>query len=370
MASWRGVALLNRDRKGAGRHKLDLQNAIRNIHLYAGLVAGLLFCVMSLSGSLLIFRSAIDKSLRPHWTSNSSARPKSVLSEAVANVHRRWPDAKIVTITLPGSPGDPYEIEMQRSRRMRAFVDNRSGEVLGTHSVPWLAWIVDLHHDLKLGTTKAVGIVGILLFLTSLTGIALSMIRPQKWRTAFRVHVRASWKQLSFEFHRAIGLLSYVLVLVVSLSGIYLGFPDTIQSALGVRPQEQLSTTKARNGTSHPLEELRTAAQEAIPGGIVRQIEFDTQTTFLIWAPGDPRVNGSNRVVVDEATARVLQVDRVSDWGPVKRFTEWITPVHFAEWSSRTVQVLWSLIGLIPPILFVSGALIWLRPFSKRSRFS
>ncbi len=348
--------------------QLNLQTIIRNIHIWVGLIVGIVFCVMSLSGSLLIFRADIDKCLRPHWTATSPVQSPSSLNEVVGNIARRWPDSKIVTITLPDQSGDPYEIEMQHaSRRMRAFADSKSGEVLGTHGVPWLAWLVDLHHDLLLGTKQASGIVGLLLFFTSLTGLVLSMVRPRNWRTALRVQWGASWKQVSFELHRATGLLGYVLLLVVSLSGIYLGFPNTIQRALGVPPPaKQPKNPKAATSVQQPLVELLGAAQRALPGGTIRQIRLGDPVAFRVWLPGDPRPGGNNRVDVGASTGLVVQMDRAADWGGMKRFTQWIAPVHYAEWGGLPLKILWSFIGIIPPILFVSGVMIWLRPYLTR----
>jgi uncharacterized iron-regulated membrane protein len=51
---------------------LRLQTAIRNVHLWVGLVVGILFCLMSLSGSLIVFRPYIEHGIRPRWTPTPS----------------------------------------------------------------------------------------------------------------------------------------------------------------------------------------------------------------------------------------------------------------------------------------------------------
>src|ERR1035441_6615822 len=121
-----------------------LQTAIRNIHLWVGLVVGILFCLMSLSGSLIVFRAGIESALRPRWTATSPARPRSVLTEAARNIRQRWPDARIVSVDVPPVKGDPYEFQtrLPDGRSTRMFTDSRSGEVLGTLDLPWLAWLV------------------------------------------------------------------------------------------------------------------------------------------------------------------------------------------------------------------------------------
>src|ERR1035441_9098163 len=366
-----------------------LQTAIRNIHLWVGLVVGILFCLMSLSGSLIVFRAGIERALRPRWTATSPARPQSVLTEAARNIRQRWPGARIVSLNIPpvaadSNLHDPYEFDtrLPDGRAAHVFVDSRSGEVLGTFDLPWLAWIVDLHHDLHLGPTgkRVVGAIGIGLFFTSLTGLTVWMIRKPNWRTALRVRTRKSWKAANFHLHRSTGLVANALLLIVSITGIYLAYPYTIQRALGVAPDKAPGKTKAGRENpegkireSKPIEELLAAARQALPGGSVRQLRFADkaghgQVAVRIWAPGDLRPEGSNRVTLDPTTARILQVDRASHWSPMKRLTQSATPVHYAEWGGLPLRVLWAFLGLVPPVLFVSGFLMWLVPYFARRK--
>jgi len=368
---------------------LRLQTAIRNIHLWVGLVVGTMFCLMSLSGSLIVFRADIEHSFRPQWTPTSQARPQSVLTEAARNIQQRWPGATIVSLNIPPGPADPnvrepYEIDtrLPDGRTAHVFTDSRSGEVLGTFDLPWLTWIVELHHNLRLGPTgkQVVGVIGIGLFFTSLTGLTLWMLRKPNLRTALRVRTQASWKAANFDIHRSAGLVANALLLIVSITGIYLAYPNTIQSVLGVAPDETRRRIKAARDKGEglreeakPIDELLTAVRQAVPGRSVRQISFADksgrgQVTVRIWAPGDVRPKGSNRVTLDASTARVLHFDRASDWSPIKRLTQSATPVHYAEWGGLPLRILWAFIGFAPPVLFVSGFLIWLQPYLTRRK--
>lgn len=360
-----------------------LETGVRAIHTWVGVTAGTLFCLMSLSGSLLVFRADLERGLRPPWRAASQARPESVLTEAASNIRRRWPDAKIVSLNLPSQSGEPYAFDtrLPDGRSADVFTDSRSGEVLGTFGLPWLDWIVDLHHNLHLGPAgkKLVGVIGICLFCTSLTGLALWLLRGPNLRRAVRIRTGGSWKVVSFDLHRFTGLLANALLLIVSLTGIYLAYPNTIQRALGVAPaktRHKLNAGSERGErerkSSKPIEELLAAAKQAVPGGSVRQLRFagktSGQVTARLWVPGDFRPGGSNRVMLDPSTARVLQIDRASDWSAMQRLTESATPVHYAEWGGPILQVLWAFIGFAPPILFISGFLIWLQPYLARRR--
>ena len=94
-------------------------------------------------------------------------------------------------------------------------------EVLGSYDLAWLNWIVDLHHNLRLGPVgkQLVGAVGIVLFLTTLFGLALWIIRAPVWKKALRVQWRgSSWKTTNFDLHRSGGLLANLFLLVIFIN--------------------------------------------------------------------------------------------------------------------------------------------------------
>src|SRR5580700_8421939 len=105
-----------------------LNKTIRTFHVWAGLSIGTLFCIMSLSGSVLVLRPAIEDLLMPAWTSKSNARPRQVLTEAGNNIARQWPNARIASVAFPDTPGSPVEFGLRAGdEELRVFADARSG---------------------------------------------------------------------------------------------------------------------------------------------------------------------------------------------------------------------------------------------------
>lgn len=136
------------------------QRTLRKIHLWLGLSAGLLIVVMSISGSIIVFRPQIE----------SAARPKAISSEvSLALVERSLASAyagiKITRVTFPASSSDPLLIqaEMADKQRLYEFFDGSSGKELGPQrKAAWLEWIVDLHQNLLTGKTgrALTGVIG------------------------------------------------------------------------------------------------------------------------------------------------------------------------------------------------------------------
>jgi uncharacterized iron-regulated membrane protein len=38
---------------------------------------------------------------------------------------------------------------------------------------------------------------------------------------------------------------------------------------------------------------------------------------------------------------------------------EWFAKLHFGRFSGLWVKVIWGVIGLVPPVLFVTGVIMW-----------
>ncbi len=350
--------------------KRNVRAAAKLVHVWGGLTLGLLFCLMSLSGSLIVFRADVERALRPHWRAAGQTRPASPLLESEAAARRRWPAATFTRLTLPKAPGDPYEYEIRvDGRPLRAFCDAATGEVLGTFSLPWLDWITDFHHNLLLGRTgrRLTGVAGIGLFFSSLTGFVLWIYRNQPWTVLFRAGWRGPFRKRNFELHRAAGVFANVFLLLLSATGIGLAYPQTLRGAvetlIGKAASRPPRVSVPSSAMAQPLEAYVQAARAALPGGIVRELRFPSSAgspvTARMWLPGDFRMEGSNQAALDPATARVLSVDSAAAWSTATRVTQSAGPRHDAEWGGAAVKVLWSLAGAAPAFLFLSGFWIW-----------
>jgi uncharacterized iron-regulated membrane protein len=357
--------------------KRTLRIAARNYHVWFGLSAGLLFSLMGLSGSIILYRTEIEAALRPSWKAASQARPLPALADADANVRHRWPDAMRNRVSFPQTPGEPYVFMIRTQGRERhVYCDAQTGEILGTFDLPWLDWIASFHQNLLLpGTGRPwIGIIGIVLFTCSLAGVSLWLLRNPNWRGIFRIGWRASWNRLSFDLHRSTGLIASAFLLVLSFTGICLAYPDTFQSLVETvagSPAARPARIKlAESGMNQPLDSYVQAALGAVPGGGVRELRYPQSAhrpvIVRLWRPGDFRREGSNYVTLDPASARVLGVDAIATWSIARRVAASAAPIHYAEWGGAAVKLLWCLAGIMPAFLFVSGVLFWTTGFRAR----
>ena len=210
------------------------------------------------------------------------------------------------------------------------------------------------------------------MFLTSISGLALwlwrGMIHNGTWTSVFQIDWRRR-KTLNFQLHRLAGLAANVVLLILSATGITLGFPQTFRNLVETKPP---NVRIQKGGKRLPLESLIQAALHEIPGGQLREVRLPQNSTspvtVRIWHAGDFRPEGSNQVTLNPATAAVLAIDRAASWTPAKRAIMAPTPIHFGEWGGRFVKALWCLAGIAPTLLFLSGFAIWWMGFRARRK--
>ena len=81
---------------------------------------------------------------------------------------------------------------------------------------------------------------------------------------------------------------------------------------------------------------------------------------------GDLSDLGANAIHFDPATGAMLRRDRLRDLELGPRLVAALVPLHFGTFAGLPTRILWSLAGLLPTVLFISGTAIWRRRRSSR----
>ena len=147
--------------------QLRLHRGLFQIHLWFGMLVGLYIFIMSLTGSMIVFRNELEGS------SNHPSRLVPLIE---------W------------------------------LVDFHDNLLLGTT-----------------GRT-ANGIGGICLTLLCLTGTILWWPGIEHWRRSLRVNLKASFARLNWDLHNVLGFCGFVFIIVWGISGIYFAFPERFNS--------------------------------------------------------------------------------------------------------------------------------------------
>jgi uncharacterized iron-regulated membrane protein len=295
-----------------------LRRALFQVHLWTGLAVGLYVVVVSLSGSVLVYRNELYRAFSPQPVIVAGSGPPMPLDDLKDVARRLYPGFEVTQAQEGKTPNHAIEIAMERGDEVRRrLLHPFTGEDLG-NPLPLgfrlAVWLLDLHDNLLSGETgRAVNGVGALLLLAlSLTGAVIWWPGIRSWRRSLVIDVRANSRRMTWSLHSALGFWFFAFVLMWGVTGAYLSFPESFAAV------------------------------------------FD-------------RIQP-----LDESSLEERAVDRIQYW---------LAYLHFGRLGGRgipgcgrlcnsTTKVIWAVIGLVPVVMFVTGGLMWwnrvVRPARQR----
>jgi len=347
-----------------------LRAVIAWTHRWAGLAAGLLFCLMGITGAIVSFRPQIGLALGPPPSSVAQCRTvdwNDAQRELEATTGTR---INRVYVPAPGDNDPRYHVRMETpvdAIYVHLFYDGCAGTLLGGANLQWLDWIVDLHHNVWAGHTGrlVVGAIGVALFLSGIGGLTLIVMSAIPLKRFFTIEARGDTRKTLFHLHRSVGAGAAALLLLQSFTGIWLCYPAMFRVAVGdPAPPRIARPSAARHGDRIAgLGDLMSAAQQAVGDGHIREIRMPDGPGGIVqvrmWRDGDFRSLGNNVVSVDRASARVLNVDLYEGKPTNDRFLQALAGLHYGEWGGILFRTIYGLFGLAVAPLFLTGAGYW-----------
>ncbi|MGE3840952.1 MAG: PepSY-associated TM helix domain-containing protein [Vicinamibacterales bacterium] len=347
------------------------------LHRWLGIVVGLYFAVLGITGSILVFGREIDRALNPGLLSVAPQGQYRPLSEIVANFRRAYPDAPMSYVNYPLPPDGVFNIRSGPSSASQLYVyfNPYTGEIIGdrTRIGSLYGFLCYLHFYLLVGqigwTINGYG--ALLTLMLVLLGVWLWW--PAKkagaavWKARFWVKTTAGRSKTLFDLHNAVGIYTLVFAVLFCVTTLVFAFPEPSRRVLYALTRSPADATfrltPPSGAVSLPLDRLVAAADAAIEGRILR-VSFPQR-------PSDPlmvrkewddwnRTRNHAMIAVDPYTGRVLDVydsRQVTSLGRV--LAQWAVPLHFGLWGGMTTRVLYVLLGLAPAIGLFTGFWRW-----------
>lgn len=352
-------------------------------HRWLGLTAGLVFSLVGLTGSLLVFDHAIDEWLNPELLLTTAQGTRAPLVEVIESAEDAYGGASLA-VSKPRVANGVWTVWFSTGDRATpqltaVYVDPFTAAVTGQRV--WgqdvMSWIYRLHFRLLAGETggDVVGIIGLLLIFSLVSGIILWWpLWKKSWRVALAVRSGKLW----FDLHKTVGTVSAVVLIVVAFTGIYMEFPATFQAAVARFAdvyEHPEGLTSARSNEKSPL---TPDAAIGIAEALFPKAKFDhlhppqgAAGTYevAVRQPGElQRSFGRTQVFLDQYSGEVLAVHDPRECSPADAFFAAQFPLHNGEVLGLIGRWLVFLTGLTPAVLYATGFALWWRRQRQRSR--
>jgi uncharacterized iron-regulated membrane protein len=348
-----------------------VRRALFQVHLWLGLITGLYILVVCVTGAALVFRIDMQRVLHPNLFTPSAAGPPADAVAILDSVARAYPGERVSGIDAPTTGRPTYLAYTSSGDRFRTLLlDPATATMLGELAeTTFVRTLQDLHFDLLGGRTGRIvnGAGAIVLSLMCLTGVVIWWPGRSNWQRSLVVDWRRNWKRVLFDLHSAVGFLTAAFTLMWGVTGVYFAFPAAFRSMVDrISPLTRTQTLQsgARNGRE-PLT-WRVLVDEAMrhaPGQHVARVVLPSSETaaFLVqFSQIRPTAPGADlhSVYLDQYSgARVNAAASTQTLGDM--VMAWVAPLHVGNFAGDGIRVAWLLLGLAPPLLFVSGFIMW-----------
>jgi uncharacterized iron-regulated membrane protein len=346
-----------------------IYRALFQLHLWAGLTLGIYALLIGLTGSVLVFREEIVEHIAPvpRLDDTSGHTSLQAMLERIETQTRGW---NVWSIESPREAHAPWSSYLlQRGKGRSVFVDGQ-GNIIGERRLEgtWIALFEQFHSNLLIrnGGRWYNGVAGLALAALALTGLYLWWPSRGQWATAFRIVRTSNWKGVIYDLHRVGGALLLVFTLMFCITGAYFTWPavyrNLVAAVLPVTAKAAAPQISVQ-GQRMPLDSLVAAARGVIPGGdLVRLVSprASRQPVTVVFRHGTAEENyKTSQVLLHPATGKILRADPYADRTFGDHVVSFIGPLHTGHFGGLGLKVLWAATGMVLPLLFLTGVVIW-----------
>lgn len=367
------------------------------LHLWFGLSVGIIVFIVSLTGTLYVFKDEIQNSLRKEamYVKETTASPLSIaiLKEKVSlELNEKFP-VNAVEISLDKNRSYRFSYYEKNKKGWNYFeevkinklvyVDQYTGKILAVYDEKYNFFNIlkYIHWSLLLNSEwgkYVVGIPTVLFVFMLITGIVLWWPKNKKARKGrfwFSWENVKTWKRKNYDLHNVLGFYASFFALLMSITGIYFAYPyvkNTFNLALSgslEQPKEKEikspDSLMAKNPSVYDLTAQETRKRYAhsssfrIPlnGKNKKGKELKNIPVTIYGEEG--RFSERNSLVFDKYSGKLLAEKPHQKLSNAEKYANANYDIHTGSYFGLFGKILWFITGLICTSLPVTGFLVW-----------
>ncbi|MES2474798.1 MAG: PepSY-associated TM helix domain-containing protein [Verrucomicrobiota bacterium] len=348
-----------------------MKRRIYQLHSWLGLIAGLALLVIGLTGSLLVFKQEIDGQLAPDLVLQADpTQPRLDHDAFLATLQGHLPNHKIVGWGKGPSPGSAdavYAVKVGETEGKMFYADPATGMPRNTDLEKHETvsdWLLKLHYTFFADHVGEliVGLFGIVFCALGITGVILYR---NFWKTLFRLRWKMSARIFFSDVHKMVGISSTAFNLVLGITGAWWNLSHLIGHLAEEVPEPVVKTVERQWADTVSIEKLVADARAKLPGYKANWISLPFESGGDVMMFGGTEDQGVLRspygsiVVFNGATGELKSATKANEVGLWGQVLDAFRPLHFGNFGGLPVKILWSLGGLAPAILALSGTFLW-----------
>lgn len=369
------------------KKKFSFRKFTNDIHLWLGLLSGIILFLVCLSGSILTFEDEIKNifAKKTHIEPSSNNIDIDELTATIKSKNKGF----ITGLTIPDELEKPYVFTIKKDLKERRgstiLVNPYTQQIIKLEKNPadnFLMTMFKLHRwlllDVKIGR-PIVGIATIIFLILSVSGIILWFPKKIKWKkikTGFKIKTTSNWKRINYDLHNTLGFYACIIIVIMSLTGLAWSF-ESYRNGLG----EVLNAPVFGNrNTTYKTTENSNSKEITLKNALnIVNNEFDYSGKLSISFPNQknkyfqfrkydsnswsPETN--DKLIVD-VYGNVLHTDYFKEKPLNVQIAALIKPLHTGKIFGTFSKIIYFLACLIATSLPVTGTIIWLNQMKKK----
>ena len=359
----------------------DSRKHLYDVHSWAGFLVGIALLIVCLTGAVAVFSPEIDRmsnpalQVRPGQPVRIDADRALAVLQVAAPPNAKPPERLALQLPhgkLPGLYGLTFETDAGFTY---TYLDAATGGLRPPRSNHVNNFLRHLHVRL-LYDRLLVGIVGAFMLISIVSGL---MIYKHILRDMFRMRWRRIGNvRVTFaDFHKLVGFWALLFHIVIATTGTWLALEGylnpviervagKVQPARGEAEEEIVPSPRQ---SVRPIAPMIRKAQALIDDFEPAYATIDRRGPYPT-----VRIEGNVPGLVQEKASHVLfdgrtgQIEKVYDvrqqpfWA---QFRYALEPIHYGYYGGFWVKLLYLIVGLMPAVLSITGALLW---FERRKQ--
>jgi uncharacterized iron-regulated membrane protein len=363
------------------------------LHLWLGLISGIVVLIVSVTGCLYAFQEEISNTvykntfnILPHKT---TVLPLSFLQDKAQDALGKNEPVNFITTYKDGGKAWEFMAYKMNDTALTyfgnteyfrsAFVNPYTGAVTGIrdYKYDFFNIVKSLHWSLLLNTHTGQPIVGwctLVFVILLITGLILWW--PRKWnkttrRTSFTIKWKARFKRLNYDLHNVLGFYSLMLALVLALTGMVYSFgwfSNFVYAAANgsfVKPVfVNAQSVPADPIINKPIDIAFENANSQLPGAKRIGVTPATGKQGVIYVFGYNRKGvyyNSDELQYDQYSGKLLHRKNYSEKNSGEKIIEMNYDIHVGAIGGIAGKIIACIISLICASLPVTGFIFWLK---------
>lgn len=358
-----------------------MRHLLKKIHLWLSIPAGLIICIICITGAILSFDIQILEAYYPERYFVEEVKKEVIpLDKLIPIVNSQLKDNTVSSIKITSDPSRTYTATLSEGFRISAFVDPYTGSIKGIYEFKesFFFKIMSIHRWLMDGTRTwgkyTVGIATLLFVFILISGI-FWWVPSQKKKLKNRLTIKTNkgLKRFINDAHLVLGIYASIFLLICALTGLMWSFDwyrNGVSKLFGVETSNNSGGHKGRDEKKKI--ELNTDCWEQAFTNISQKVDFESITlsdgSAAVLSKSAPHLRATDKYMFDNKSGTIGEISYFADLNNSSKMMSWAYALHVGAYGGILTKILTCLACIIGATLPLSGYYVFYQKRIKRKK--